>query len=228
MAASLHVILPAAGVGRRMAGEQPKQYLPLLGRPVIEWSLEPFFRRHDVARIVVVLPANDVTFDSLSSARDPRIHIVTGGSDRAASVQAGLSRLDAHDTDWVLVHDAARPCLHAADLEKLIAEIADHEVGGLLAAPVAETLKSADASNQVAATLPRENVWRAMTPQMFRFGLLRRALNDSLSNITDESMAIERFGLKPRLIAGRADNIKITVPEDLAFAEFVLRQRSVK
>ena len=147
------------------------------------------------------------------------------------SVLAGLQTLQAHASvhDWVLVHDAARPCLSGADLDRLVNELSNDEVGGLLAAPVVDTLKRADDQQRVDQTVSREKLWRALTPQMFRFELLRRALPSDVNNrfaVTDEAQAVEALGLRPKLIAGDADNIKVTLPEDLPRAERILRARS--
>ena len=147
------------------------------------------------------------------------------------SVLAGLNALEARAAarDWVLVHDAARPCLPGSDLDRLLAELSDDEVGGLLAAPVVDTLKRADDQQRVDQTVSRERLWRALTPQMFRFDLLRRALQNAVDNrvaVTDEAQAVEALGLHPKLIAGDADNVKITLPEDLPRAERILRARS--
>lgn len=147
------------------------------------------------------------------------------------SVLAGMKALEARAaaSDWVLVHDAARPCLASADLDRLLSELGNDEVGGLLAAPVVDTLKRADAQQRIDQTVPREKLWRALTPQMFRFELLRRALQSAVENrvaVTDEAQAIEALGLRPKLVAGDADNVKITLPEDLPRAERILRARS--
>lgn len=221
------VIVPAAGRGQRMGAEQPKQYLPLLGRTVLEWSLQPFIDRADVAGIVVVLGAGDRWFPMLSLAGGLRTAI--GGAERADSVRAGLRALDeAAENDWVLVHDAARPCLRSEDLDALIGTLADEPVGGLLASPLTDTLKQADAGQKVSATLPRAHLWRALTPQMFRYGVLDAALQQAQQRgmaVTDEAAAVEQLGQAPRLIAGHADNIKITLPEDLVLAEAILRRR---
>jgi 2-C-methyl-D-erythritol 4-phosphate cytidylyltransferase len=234
MSDRLWVVIPAAGVGRRMTDVIPnqgslKQYLPLAGHTVIEWSMASFLSRSDVVGVMVVVSPNDGRFASLSVANDPRVRATTGGAERAESVLRGVVALNANDKDWVLVHDAARPCLHADDLARLIGELAGHEVGGLLAVPVADTLKAADDVQHVKSTVPREGIWRAMTPQMFRYGVLRRALQAAAGAriaVTDEAAAVERLGFQPKLVVGRADNIKITVPEDLAYAEFILRARS--
>lgn len=227
------VIVPAAGSGRRMgAGAVPKQYLPLAGRTVIEWSLRAFLGSADCRAIVVVLAADDERWPGLGVAHDPRVLTARGGDERADSVRAGLEALGtrAADQDWVLVHDAARPCLLDQELARLIQVLGDDPVGGLLAAPVVDTLKRADAADRVRETVPRTSLWRALTPQMFRYGLLRRALAaaaSGLMSVTDEAQAIEALGLQPRLVAGDADNIKITVLDDLARAERILQSRRV-
>lgn len=222
------VIVPAAGSSRRMAASgQPKQYLQLAGRSVIEWALAPFLERSDCERIVVVLAEQDRHWSELPLARHPRISTAIGGTERVDSVRAGLRALVAlaNDDDWVLVHDAARPCLRATDLGRLIDELADDGVGGLLAAPVVDTLKRSDANDRVQATVSRESLWRALTPQMFRYGVLDRALgavSDSGAAPTDEAQAVEALGLQPRLVRGDPDNIKITLPEDIERAARVL------
>jgi 2-C-methyl-D-erythritol 4-phosphate cytidylyltransferase len=208
-----------------MAGSgQPKQYLQLAGRTVIEWALAPFLERPDCERIVVVLAEQDRHWSGMPLARHPKISTAIGGGERVDSVRAGLRALVAlaNENDWVLVHDAARPCLRAADLSRLIDELADDDVGGLLAAPVVDTLKRADSSHRVQATVSRESLWRALTPQMFRYGLLDRALHAVRAAPTDESQAVEALGLQPRLVRGDPDNIKITLPEDIERAARVL------
>jgi 2-C-methyl-D-erythritol 4-phosphate cytidylyltransferase len=204
-----------------MAGTLPKQYLPLAGRTVLEWSLAPFLARPEFHSIVVALAPDDARWSSLPLAQDRRILTVTGGAERVDSVQAGLAAIaeHAHAHDWVLVHDAARPCLTQGDLTQLLVTLADDPVGGLLATPVPDTLKRAGADGRVDVTVSRAQLWRALTPQMFRYGVLRQALEQSGgAQITDESSAVEALGLKPLLVAGRSDNLKITVPEDIAIA----------
>jgi len=222
------VVIPAAGSSRRIArAGPPKQYLQLAGRTVIEWAIAPFLERADCERIVVVIAENDPHWSKESLARHPKISTSIGGAQRVDSVRAGLRSLVAlaNEDDWVLVHDAARPCLRATDLSRLIDELADDGVGGLLGAPLVDTLKRADASDRVQATVTRESLWRALTPQMFRYGVLDRALRaagDSGVVPTDEAQAVEALGLQPRLVRGDPDNIKITLPEDIERAARLL------
>jgi 2-C-methyl-D-erythritol 4-phosphate cytidylyltransferase len=211
------------------APDAPKQYLPLVGRTVIEWSLAPFIEDEHCAAIVVVVAADDRRWRELPIARHPKIETTAGGAERIDSVRAGLAALasNAQDRDWVLVHDAARPCLAASELRRLLEELWDDDVGGLLATPVVDTLKRADADTRAMETVSRHSHWRAFTPQMFRFGALTRALAaaSAAGGATDEAQAIEAQGLKPRLVAGDPDNLKITVPGDLERAERVLGRR---
>jgi 2-C-methyl-D-erythritol 4-phosphate cytidylyltransferase len=213
------------------ATSSPKQYLPLAGRTVIEWSLDALMSRADVARIVVVIARGDAWWSGLAVASSPKLATATGGAERIHSVLSGLDALAsvARSDDWVLVHDAARPCLSAADLDRLIDTLRDDEVGGLLAAPVVDTIKRTDGSDRVLDTVPRDLLWRALTPQMFRFELLKRALDLAVEQkiaATDESQAIEALGRRPRLIEGDADNIKITAPGDLERAARILETRA--
>lgn len=228
------LVVPAAGSARRMGTAAiPKQYLPLAGRTVIEWALAPFLQREDCDGVVVVLAPQDAQWQQLSVARHPKVSSAVGGAERLDSVRAGVQAIAdlAGDDAWVLVHDAARPCLPDADLERLIEQLHDDEVGGLLAVPVVDTLKRADEADRVTQTVPRAALWRALTPQMFRRGVLLRALDNAVAQgaaVTDEAQAVEALGLRPRLIAGDADNIKITVAGDLARAELTLLSRSGK
>lgn len=220
-------VVPAAGVGARMAADRPKQYLQLGGRTILEHSLNCFLDHPSVKGVVVSLAADDPFWPTLPYANDSRIQRANGGRERADSVLNALLLLHAQgaaDSDWVLVHDAARPNLARSDLDRLLLELADDPVGGLLAVPARDTLKRADANGRVSATVDRSTIWQAYTPQMFRLGALHRALADSLVAevaITDEASAIEWSGQAPRLIEGRNDNIKVTRPEDLEW----LRQR---
>jgi len=225
------VVVPAAGSARRMGATVPKQYLALAGRTVIEWSLAPFLAHARTTAVVVVLAEQDRRWPQTSVAGAAKIATTVGGAERMDSVLAGLRALQdrAAPDDWVLVHDAARPCLSAIDLDRLLNEVDDDAVGGLLAVPVVDTLKRADDGGRVSQTVPREKLWRALTPQMFRHAVLRRAIENAQARgvaVTDEAQAVEALGLQPRLVAGDADNIKITLPEDLPRAERILNSRS--
>jgi 2-C-methyl-D-erythritol 4-phosphate cytidylyltransferase len=229
MTARYWAVVPAAGSSRRMTGATvPKQYLRLSGRSVIEWAIAPLLERADCERIVVVIAADDRRWPEQSLAHNPKILTTTGGAERVDSVRAGLLALAAHaaERDWVLVHDAARPCLRATDLGRLIDELSGDEVGGLLGAPVVDTLKRADAGDRVQATVSRASLWRALTPQMFRYGVLDRALRaaqGAAAAPTDEAQAVEALGLQPKLVRGDPDNIKITLPEDIERAQRLLQ-----
>jgi 2-C-methyl-D-erythritol 4-phosphate cytidylyltransferase len=222
--ARLWAVLAAAGAGVRFGGELPKQYHRILGRPVIHWSLAPLLARSDLADIVVLIANRDEHWSACRPV-DSRVRTVEGGSTRAASVINGLEALadQADDDDWIIVHDAARPCLAAADLDHLIRRLWDEPVGGLLALPVADTLKR-EAGGRVAGTVDRQRLWRALTPQMFRYGPLRAALT-ATPDVTDESAALERAGHRPVLVPGRGDNLKVTTQDDLAQATAILAAR---
>ncbi len=216
-----------------MGGELPKQYLQLHGRTVLQWALQPFLLDPRCRALVLAIAADDAHWSRLN-LQHRKLRLTTGGIERAHTVLAGLEFLltdmRADPNDWVLVHDAARPCLHVDDLEALLKVTAtDESVGALLATPLVDTLKQASDDLRVEVTVPRTGLWRAQTPQMFRLGLLRDALQRARTAgvpVTDESSAVEALGLRPRLIAGRADNIKITLPEDLPLAHSVLAARN--
>ena len=221
-------IVPAAGSGSRFGAGRPKQYLDLLGRPLIHHTLAALLASPAIDRVWVVLAPDDAEWGRHDwSELGPRLETLRcGGETRADSVRNGLqaAALVAAEDDWVLVHDAARPCLSLAMIDALFTELADDPVGGILAVPVADTLKRADAAQRVAATEPREGLWQAQTPQMFRYCRLRAAL-ENCSAVTDEAGAIEALGLKPRLVRGDATNLKVTFPADLALAAMILRGR---
>jgi 2-C-methyl-D-erythritol 4-phosphate cytidylyltransferase/2-C-methyl-D-erythritol 2,4-cyclodiphosphate synthase len=221
--------MPAAGSGRRFGSATPKQYFPLAGRSVIEHALAPFIADVHCRGIVVALDAADEIFVSLEVAGEPRVAHVVGGARRCDSVRAALGAIEAADDDWVLVHDAARPCLSRADLDALLATLSADAVGGLLAAPQSDTLKLADEFQRVQKTPPRDGLWRALTPQMFRLGLLRQALhaaNAAGREPTDEAQAIEWLGHAPKLVAGSPANLKVTTPADLQLAAAILGGRA--
>ncbi|MDX5373171.1 MAG: 2-C-methyl-D-erythritol 4-phosphate cytidylyltransferase [Pseudomonadaceae bacterium] len=221
------VVIPAAGIGSRMRADRPKQYLQLAGRTILEHTLDCFLDHPCLKGLVLSLAADDPFWPTLPCASDPRIRRAAGGAERADSVLAGLlclEQLGAQADDWVLVHDAARPNLARSDLDLLLAELADDPIGGLLAVPTRDTLKRAGVDGRVVETVDRSTIWQAYTPQMFRFAALQHALADALVAgvaITDEASALEWAGQAPRLVEGRADNLKITRPEDLEW----LRQR---
>lgn len=222
-------LIPAAGIGTRMAAAIPKQYIKLHGKEVLAWTLEVLTSLDFLEKIVLVLHPDDNYFSEKMSADFPDVLQVEGGEERQHSVSNGLNFLKtlASDDDWILVHDAARPCVKAEDIHKLINELEDNPVGGILASRVRDTLKQADNSLRVKSTLDRNNYWLAATPQLFRFKLLLDALNSvKASNqiATDEAAAIEALGLPVKLVEGHRDNIKITSSEDLALAEFLLEQ----
>ncbi len=231
MSADNHwVVIPAAGTGTRMQSEIPKQYLQLCGKTILEHTVQCFLDHGSMRGIVVVLNPDDTYWQSTALAGDDRIRVVTGGDERCHSVLNGLHALAdlAADTDWVLVHDAARPCLGRHDIDCLLREVGAHPAGGLLAAPVRDTLKRANPRGEITATVDRERLWQALTPQMFRYAKLTEALKRALDNheiVTDEAQAIEMTGVKPLLIRGDISNIKITQMGDLELAELYLQQR---
>jgi 2-C-methyl-D-erythritol 4-phosphate cytidylyltransferase len=229
------LVMPAAGVGTRFGERIPKQYAALRGRTVIEWALAPFLGDGRCAGAAVALASGDTWWPKVAE-RIPAVTVCQGGAERSESVRNGLLALNrrAKPDDWVLVHDAARPCLPMADLDRLIAQVEAHPVGGILAQPVADTLKRAvraDAAPAIETTVERTSLWRAGTPQMFRFGLLLAALDVALAGKrfpTDESQALEWQGHQPLLIDGSAANIKITTAADLALAHSLLAARDTK
>ena len=224
-------VIPAAGTGTRMQTDVPKQYLCINGRRVIEYSLETFCTHPQIAGVVVALAKGDKTWESLSCSHHPKVKTAPGGKVRCNSVLNCLHELStvAEADDWVLVHDAARPCITREDIDQMIATLRDHPVGGLLALPVRDTMKRADigqgTGQHVSETVNRQGLWHALTPQMFRLGRLTQVLEQAIQHgelVTDESQAMELAGFKPRLVEGRVENIKITRPSDLKLAEFYL------
>lgn len=225
-----HALIPAAGSGSRLGAALPKQYLEIAGRPLLHHALRGLAQHKRVEQVFVVLAQGDVRFQRYDwSEFGARVKpLYCGGETRAASVFNGL--LAARDSiaaaDWVLVHDAARPCLGREEIDRLFGELDEDETGGLLAVPVSDTLKRANREARVAATEPRDNLWLAQTPQMFRYRLLIEALRAAdPAAVTDEARAIEGMGLKPRLVMGDTRNIKVTFPEDLLLAEILLSRQ---
>ena len=219
-------LVPAAGSGSRMGGELPKQYLPLAGRPMIYHALAALCECADIDTVFVVLAPDDVYWQRYDwSPFGAKLQpLFCGGATRAESVMNGLLVSELEPDDWVLVHDAARPCLSQMQLAKLIDELRDDEVGGILAVPVADTLKRADGASRIAQTENREGLWQAQTPQMFRAGLLSQALQ-AAPRVTDEASAVEALGLRPKLVEGESTNFKVTYAQDIRVAELLLRER---
>ena len=216
-------VVPAAGFGRRMQTECPKQYLSIGNKTILEHAVAALLANACVQRVVIAVSPGDRRFSQLPLAQHPQITVVDGGAERADSVLAGLQALP--EAQWVLVHDAARCLVEPAWVDRLIDACRDDEVGGLLALPVADTLKQQAAQAphaRVAATVDRAGKWAAQTPQMFRLGLLQPALRQAGEHITDESSAIEALGHDPRLVRGDLLNLKVTWPEDFALAERLL------
>jgi len=221
-----YALIPAAGSGSRMGGAIEKQYLDLNAVPMIAHAMMVLAREPRIAKLFVVLSPTDKRWNNYEwQGWEERIGVLRcGGATRAETVLNGLdaiAKVCAAD-DWVLVHDAARPCLPAESLSRLLDEVADDAVGGLLAVPVADTLKRADAESRVEATVPRAGLWQAQTPQMFRHGTLTEALRKAGSDMTDEASAIEQLGLRPRLVESDSRNLKVTYPQDLELAGLIL------
>lgn len=223
-------MIPAAGIGTRMHMETPKQYLTLHGRTILEYTLARFCEHPSVSGIVVVLAPGDPYWKTLTVSGHDKITTAVGGVERYHSVQNGLAALKgmAGDDDWVMVHDAARPCLRREDIDHLIEMLDDHPVGGILAIPVRDTMKRAGEDNKISETIDRESLWHALTPQMFRLRLLEQCLGQAIADhrpVTDESQAVEQAGYHPVLVPGNPDNIKITHRNDLPLAELFLSQQ---
>lgn len=222
----LWCVVPAAGRSTRVGGDVPKQYLPIGGKPLLLHTLERLATHPRIAGLMLALAPDDRRWPGISGLSGKPVLTTSGGGERADSVLAGLHALGekVEKMQFVLVHDAARPCVAHADISRLL-ELGVPAGGGLLAAPMRDTLKRADAQGRVAATEPREGRWRALTPQLFRYGELVAALESARTAgiaVTDEAMAMERAGFAPLLVAGSDDNIKVTTRADLALAEFLL------
>lgn len=225
-------VVPAAGIGARMAADRPKQYLPLAGKTVIEHSLDRLLSHPLIAGAVVVISSGDEYWPDLNYSHKKTVQLAPGGKERCDSVLNALQVLQqtASENDWVLVHDAARPCVRTEDIDALIQQCKEHTVGGILAVPVKDTIKQSvgsGSSNNISTTVDRSLLWHAQTPQMFCLDMLRDALSQALADgasITDEASALEWAGHAPLLVEGHGDNIKITCPEDLPLAEFYFSQ----
>jgi 2-C-methyl-D-erythritol 4-phosphate cytidylyltransferase len=221
-------VVPAAGVGKRMNADRPKQYLELAGKTVIEHTLSRLLQANVFSSVAVAISEEDPYWPELDIARHDLVITAPGGKERADSVLSGLKTIrdKANDDDWVLVHDAARPCLTTADIHHLIDTLVNDDVGGILALSSHDTLKNVEDKN-IIGTLDRRTIWRALTPQMFRYGMLKSALEKTEGDhrVTDEASALELMGFTPKIVEGRPDNIKITRPEDLALAQFYMEQQ---
>lgn len=224
MTQQLTAVVPAAGVGSRMAADRPKQYLSIAGKTILEHTIDRLLSHLAIQHVVIAITPSDPYFADLPLGQDPRITVVDGGAERADSVFAGLAKVP--NDSWVLVHDAARPCLRQSDLQNLIDAALHSDCGAILASPVRDTMKRGNGEQGIANTVDRSDLWHALTPQMFKAEELREALQTALRDgamVTDEASALEHCGKTPRLVKGRADNIKVTQPEDLALAEFYLQ-----
>lgn len=221
------VVVPAAGIGSRMGADRPKQYLPLLGKTVLEWTLEALLSHTRISGVVVVLAGDDDYWQNTRFAQDQRVMTVNGGEERCHSVLNGLDHLAGAvaPEQWVMVHDVARPCISHADLDLLINGTSQAKDGLVLGAPVRDTMKQTDEKHRVTMTADRGGLWHAYTPQVFRLGELQASLLSCLERnllVTDESSAMEQCGFQPQMVSGSEHNVKITWPGDLALAEFIL------
>lgn len=226
-----HALVPAAGSGSRLGQGLPKQYLPVAGAPLLQHALATLAAHPAIASVHVILAPDDDRFDEAieSTVRNRVKAVRCGGGSRAESVLNGLKAIagSVHGEDWILVHDAARPCLTYALLDRLLRAVESDAVGGILALPVADTLKAADEDRRIVRTVDRAGLWQAQTPQMFRYAILRRALEAAdPATITDEASAVEALGLRPRLVDGDATNLKVTYARDVVLAELILQQRT--
>jgi len=228
--ARFHIVIPAAGIGNRMETAIPKQYLPISGKPMISYSIQTFFASPRIASIHLALSAEDYFWRNLELAANSRLQLhYTGGETRAQTVLNTLyaikSQVDVDD--WILVHDAARPGLTLALLDTLLDSLENDAVGGLLALPLADTLKQSNADDRVKTTIPRDGLWQAQTPQMFRYRLLTNALENFDGVPTDEAQAIEALGFEPKLVTGSLRNMKVTYPQDMALMELFIQKEIV-
>jgi len=228
--ARFHIVIPAAGIGNRMETAIPKQYLPISGKPMISYSIQTFFASPRIASIHLALSPEDYFWRNLELAANSRLQLhYSGGETRAQTVLNTLyamkSQVDVDD--WILVHDAARPGLTLALLDTLLDSLENDAVGGLLALPLADTLKQSNADDRVKTTIPRDGLWQAQTPQMFRYRLLTNALENFDGVPTDEAQAIEALGFEPKLVIGSLRNMKVTYPQDMALMELFIQKEIV-
>ena len=219
-------LVPAAGSGSRLGGEKPKQYVEIAGKPLLAHTLQSLTKVDSILGIAVGLASDDQWWHENIVPSDCILGTYVGGVSRAETVLRGLEYLEPHvyAEDWVLVHDAARPCIRPSDIERLISERGDSPSGALLAVPAPDTMKQSNGRDQVERTISREGLWCAQTPQLFSYEALRDALQGSdLATVTDDSSAMEAAGYMPRLVPGRADNLKVTTREDLELATLILQ-----
>jgi len=222
-----HVIIPAAGVGTRMENVLPKQYLPLAGKPIIAHIIQTFFNHPRITGIHLALSPEDKFWNNLALDKESHLNIhYTGGESRSETVLNTLEAMQVDQDDWVLIHDAARPGLTHESLNHLLESLEADAVGGLLALPVADTIKKSNEMNDVDQTVSRQNLWQAQTPQMFRYSMLKKALAEYDGLPTDESEAVEALGFSPKLVHGELRNLKVTYPEDLALLEMIFEHAS--
>jgi 2-C-methyl-D-erythritol 4-phosphate cytidylyltransferase len=233
-------VIPAAGVGQRMGSQIPKQYLPLAGSTVLQQTLTVFLQHKQISGVIVAITEGDpywpTLMDSLTDKQQKSVVVASGGKERSISVLNALTELmqlpQSQEEDWVLVHDAARPCLQPNDIDRLIEQLRDGTEGGLLGLPMADTVKCCDSSQQVLSTVDRRALWRALTPQMFPLQRLKNNLEKAIDCgdlITDEASAMELQGGRPKIVEGQPTNIKITYPADLSLAElFIINARENK
>jgi len=232
MTARLIALVPAAGGGSRFGGTLPKQYAPLAGRPLLACTLDRLRDALDLHGIAVAIAPDDLLYDRLIGAREGVTVLRCGGSGRSDTVRNALRAMAAtcHDDDWILVHDAARPCVPRDALERLVAQLEHETAGGLLAIPAADTLKRSDGNGdapRVLRTEDRAGLWQAQTPQMFRYGMLARACaHPAARECTDEAQAVEALGVAPRLVRGSVANLKVTFPDDLHLAAAILASQA--
>ena len=240
MSNAIWAIVPAAGIGKRMQSDIPKQYLSLNGRPVLEYTINTLLQNDLVSGLIIALKDDDPYWSDINIVSDKPLLRTTGGAERADSVLNAIDELFRFEgfnaeTDWVMVHDAVRACLRLQDIDKLITEVGDDRNGGLLALPVRDTMKrqrqgvNEGAIPVVSETIDRENLWSALTPQLFPAVSLKKALEEARAaslTITDESSAMEQAGFTPRLVIGNEDNIKITRPDDLRLAALYLQAQT--
>lgn len=221
---NLVAVIAAAGIGKRIGAAIPKQYLSLLGKTIIEHSISPFLNHPEISKVVVSIARNDQWFMQLDIAKHPKIQVVEGGKERVDSVLSALAEIE--DDDYVLVHDAARPCITRSDIDKLIITVCESKQGAILGSRVRDTMKRSTPSGQISSTVERENLWHALTPQMFQNKQLINAIKsaDDPKMITDEASAVEMSGLPVMIVEGRSDNLKVTRSEDLQIAELYLSQ----